>query len=161
MTTEVEKYFKKYILSPSGFIYNDINREIDLARTGKTGAELMTALGLLTYTEFMGKILLKNNGSYTKQFSAFFRLMDENYTTLIDSREIDVYTFFRSGMVQSFFMKDCEIKMLDDNYPCGIIVKPDGRYLFIIEKYFTDFTAACRKLYDDMLNDPDIYLPTI
>ncbi len=68
MSSEIERYFNKYILSPKGFIYCDIKREIDLAREGKSGGKLLAALGLLCYTEFMGKIVLKNKESYTKQF---------------------------------------------------------------------------------------------
>jgi hypothetical protein len=157
----VESFFKKNILPPKGYIYGEIKTEIDLARSGKSGGELLAALGLLNYTEFMGKLLLKNDGSYTKQFRSFFRLMGEKYEQLIDSREIDVYQVFRSGLVQSYFVKNCNIKMIDDNYPCGIIIQPDGKYNFIVEKYFTDFMNACQTLYSDMLSDSDVYLPSV
>jgi hypothetical protein len=156
----VESFFKRNIIPPKGYIYCDIKREIDLARSGKSGGELLAALGLLSYTEFMGKLLLKNDGSYTKQFRSFFRSMGDEYERLIDSREVDVYQVFRSGLVQSYFIKNCEIKMIDDNYSCGIIINPDGKFLFVIEKYFADFISACQKLYTDMLSDPDVYLPS-
>lgn len=158
--SEVERYFKEYILPPKGFIYCDIKREIDLARSGKSGGNFLAALGLLCYTEFMGKMVLRNKESYTKQFKAFFRLMGEDYRHLIDAREIDVYKIFRSGMVHAYFLKDCDIKMLNDNYSSGIIVKPDGKYLFIVEKYFEDFMNACQRLCNDMLSDKDAYLPS-
>jgi hypothetical protein len=160
MPSEIERYFKKYILPPKGLIYSAIKREIDLARAGKPGGDLLAALGLLCYTEFMGKIVLKDKESYTKQFKAFFRLMGEDYARLLDDKEIDVYSFFRSGLVDSYFENDCEIKMLNDNYPAGIIVQPDGKYLFIVEKYFEDFTNACRKVLDDIKSDEDAYLPS-
>jgi hypothetical protein len=156
---EVNRFFKKNVLPPDGIIFKDINREIELARSGSSGGELTVALALINYTEFMGKLLLKNDGSYTKQFKAFFRLMGDEYERMIDSRDIDVYQFFRGGLVQSYLTNDCEIKMLDDNFPCGVIIKPDGKYLFSIEKYFTDFMDACHRLYNDMLADPDVYLP--
>jgi len=41
----------------------------------------------------MGKIVLKNKESYTKQFKAFFRLMGEDYKRLIDAKELDVIRF--------------------------------------------------------------------
>ena len=157
----VESFFKKNILPSKGYIYCDIKREIDFARSGKSSGELLTALGLLNYTEFMGKLLLKNDGSYTKQFKSFFRLMGDEYEQMIDSREIDVYQVFRSGLVQSYFVKNCDIKMIDDNYPCGIIIQPGGKYIFIVEKYFNDFMNACQTLYSDMLSDPDINLPSM
>ncbi len=158
--SEVEKFFKECVLPPKGFIYCDIKREIDLARSDKPGGDFLAALGLLCYTEFMGKVVLRDRESYTKQFKAFFRLMGEDYQRLIDAREIDVYKIFRSGIVNSYFVNDCEIKMLNDNYSSGIIVKPDGKYLFIVEKYFEDFMNACQRLCDDMISDKDVYLPS-
>jgi hypothetical protein len=159
MPSEIERYFKKYILPPRGIMYRDINREIDLAHAGKPGGEFLTALGLLNYTELLGKILLENRESYTKQFKAFLRFMGEGYARLIDDREIDIYKLFRSGLVQSYLTNDCDIKMLDDNCPAGIIVGPDGRYVIIVEKYFKDFMDACRKLLDDIKSDEDAYIP--
>ena len=103
----------------------------------------------------MGRILLKNDGSYTKQFRSFFRLLGEDYAAiLIDNKEIDVYAFFRSGLVQSYLSGDCEIRMADENAAAGVILQTDGNFVFIVEKYFTDFLNACRKLQDDMLSIP-------
>lgn len=157
---EVEQYFKEYILPPKGFIYNDIKREIKLARSGDSGGRFLAALGLLCYTEFMGTIVLKGEGSYTKQFKAFFRLMGEEYRQLIDEKKIDVYKIFRCGMAHSYFAKNCDIKMLNKNYPAGIVINPDGNYLFIVEKYFEDFLNACTQLYQDRIEDENPYLPT-
>ena len=157
---DVTRYFKEYVLPPEGFIYNDIQREIDLARSGNPGGNFLAALGLLCYTEFMGAIVSKGEGSYTKQFKAFFRLMGENYRQLIDDKELDVYKFFRCGMVHAYFVKDCDIKMLNDNHPAGIIIKPDGKYLFVVEKYFDDFMKACNKVYEDMITETEPYPPS-
>lgn len=159
MSSEIERYFNEYILPPKGFIYCDIKREIDLARAGESGGNFLAALGLLCYTEFMGKILLKNKESYTKQFKAFLRLMGEDYKQLVDTKEIDVYKIFRSGMVHSYFLNDCDIKMLNDNFPSGIIIKPDGKYLFIVEKYFEDFMKACQTLLHNLISEEDVNLP--
>jgi hypothetical protein len=46
-----------------GLIKKDIQREIDLARAGKSGGNFLPAPGLLCYTEFMGTMLLKRKGS--------------------------------------------------------------------------------------------------
>lgn len=158
--SETERFFNEYVLPPKGFIYCDIKREIDLARDGKSGGNFLATLGLLSYTEFMGKIVLKNKGSYTKQFKAFFRLMGEDYRRLIDDKEIDIYNIFRCGMVNSYFANDCDIKMLNDIYSAGIIIQPDGKYLFVVEKYFEDFMNACQRLLTDIISDEDVYLPS-
>jgi len=157
---EVEKYFKKYILPPKGFIYKDILREINLAQSGDSDGKFLTALGLLCYTEFMGAIVLKGKGSYTKQFKAFFRLMGEDYRQLVDEKEVDVYRIFRCGMAHSYFAEDCDIKMVNSNYSVGIVVNRDGKYLFIVEKYFQDFMDACEQVYNDLLIEPEPYLPS-
>ena len=46
-----------------GLIKKDIQREIDLARAGKSGGNFLPAPGLLCYTEFMRTRLLKRKGS--------------------------------------------------------------------------------------------------
>ena len=161
-SSEVESYFAEYVLPPHGSIYCDIKREIDLARGGDEGGCFLSALGLVSYTEFMGNVSLQGDGSYTKQFKAFFRRMGEDYACLVDDREIDVYRVFRSGLVHSYLAKECEVKMLNDrNYPAGIMVNPDGSYLFVVEKYFEDFVKACEELYREFLVVGDVYLPSM
>jgi hypothetical protein len=162
MTSEIENYFNEYILPPKGSIYCDIKREIDLIRAGQPGGALLSALGLLSYTEFMGKIMLKNKESYTKQFKTFLSFMGEGYKRLLDDKEIDVYKLSRSGMVQAYFENDCVIEMLNnDRHACGIIIQPDGTYLFIVEKYFEDFMNACQHLADNIGPDEeDEYIPS-
>ncbi len=148
------------MLPPTGFIYRDVKREIDLARSGNPGGEVLAALGLLCYTEFMGNVSLQGDGSYTKQFRAFLRRMGKDYASLVDSRELDVYRIFRGGMMLSYFARDLEIKMLNDSdYPAGMVVKPDGKYLLVVEKYFEDFVTACRGLYQEFLSLREVYLP--
>jgi hypothetical protein len=156
----VKEFFEDYVLPSQGFIYRDIKREIDLARSGHPGGHVLAALGLLCYTEFMGSVAMQGDGSYTKQFKAFFRRMGEGYAGLVDSKEIDVYRIFRSGLMLSYVAGDCEIKLLNESSaPAGVILKPDGKYLFVVEKYFDDFTSACEALYEEMLSESDVYLP--
>jgi len=154
---EVKRYFDEYVF---GFIKGDIQREINLARSGDSGGNFLAALGLLCYTEFMGTMILKGQGSYTNRFNAFFRLMGEDYKQLIDVKKVDVYGIFRCGMAHTYFAKNCDIKMLNSNYPAGIVIKPDGKYLFIVEKYFEDFMNACSRLYNDMIAEQNPYLPS-
>ncbi len=154
---EVRRYFDEYVF---GFIRADIQREIDLAHSGDSGGNFLAALGLLCYTEFMGGMITKGKGSYTKMFKSFFCMMGEEYRRLIDEKDIDVYKIFRCGMAHAYFAKDCDIKMVDDNYPAGIIIEPDGRYLFIVEKYFEDFMNACQALHRTMIAEQVPYLPS-
>jgi len=155
---EVERYFNEYILPPKGFIYSDIQREISLAHSGNAGGNFLAALGLLCYTEFMGKMILKGQKSSGDHFNAFFRFMGKDYTQLIDVKKVDVYGIFRCGMVHAYFARNCDIKMLNNNYSAGIVIKPNGKYLFIVEKYFEDFINACGQLYNDMTAEQNPYL---
>jgi hypothetical protein len=47
---DVQRFFDEYVF---GFIFGDIQREINLARSRHTAGNLLSALGLLCYTEFM------------------------------------------------------------------------------------------------------------
>jgi len=154
---EVRRYFNEYVF---GFIGGDIQREIDLARSGDSGGNFLAALGLLCYTEFMGAIILKGEKTCTQRFNTFFRFMGKDYAQLIDIENIDIYRIFRNGMAHTYFAKNCDIKMLDDNYPAGIVIQANGKYLFIVEKYFQDFMDACRRLYNEMVEEQNPYLPS-
>lgn len=159
--TEVERYFGEYILAPKGFIYNDIQREINLARSGNGGGNFLSALGLLCYTEFMGAIQLKGVKATSKvYFEAFFRSMGTPYQHLLD-KKTNVYKIFRCGMAHTYFPEKCIVVMLNvKNYPAGIVVSSDGRYIFIVEKYFEDFMNACHQLYRHVIAEPRSYLPS-
>lgn len=154
---EVKRYFDEYVF---GFIKGDIQREISLARSGDSGGNFLAALGLLCYTEFMGTMLLKGKGTGRERFDAFSREMGEAYRELIDKKKLNVYHKFRGGMAHVYFVTDCDVKMVNNNYPAGIIIKPDGKYLFIVEKYFEDFMNACSRLYNDMIAEQNPYLPS-
>jgi len=140
-------------------IYKDIKREIDLACDGDAGGRFLAALGLISYTEFMGRLALKNKESYTKQFKVFFSSMGESYKQLVEDKEIDVYRLSRSGLVTAYLSGELDIKMLNSESPAGLLVKDDGTYLVVVEKYFEDFTNACHRLYEWMLKDPEAEIP--
>ncbi len=151
---EVERYFKEYILPPKGFIFNDIKREIDLAKAGKNGGNFLASLGLLCYTEFMGKIMLqgKSKGRCKKSkyqfwFETFLRCMGQPYADLLDKQGLDVWHDFRCEMAHSYFAHTCVIAMLDNGQTSGIGIRSDGKHFFSVEKYFNDFNGACYQLY--------------
>ena len=108
--SEVKRYFTEYILPPKGFIYNDIKREIDLAKEHKNAGNFLAALGLLCYTEFMGKIMLQGNctgrgrkSKYQYWFETFLCSMGQSYMDLLDRKKVDVWHNFRCEMAHSYF----------------------------------------------------------
>ena len=160
--SEIERYFQEYIF---GFIKTDIQREIDLAAKGDDGGNFLAVLGLLCYTEFMGEIYLqKSNIAPSERFNAFFDYMGISYKKLrehLESKGISVYHKFRCGMARAYFAKDCTIYMSYRGAPeTGIIDLSDGKYLFIVQKYFEDFMAASKRLYDELIARENITLPS-
>ena len=98
----------------------DIEREIEWAKKEEDGGNALCALGLLAYTEFMGRFLSKI--SYVKhplktdkdKFNAFLSYMDSQYEDQIFSKKIDIYNIFRCGLAHEYFVKrDCTIAMLN------------------------------------------------
>lgn len=54
------------------FIFSDIQREIDLAKSNKNAGNFLCALGLLCYTEFAGKIMSDGKYNSSQHFNDFF-----------------------------------------------------------------------------------------
>lgn len=154
---EVENFFNEYIF---GFIFSDIQREINLARSGKDAGNFLSALGLLCYTEFMGGIAA---GSFRKKslksrFDTFFNLMGKDYEDF--NKNVNVYKVFRCGMAHEYFIKrNCTIAMLKNNETIGIGLLPNRQYYFVVEKYFEDFSKACRSLCNQMMAKSNPSIP--
>lgn len=154
---DVKVFFVKYVF---GWMFADIQREIDLARSGKVAGNFLCALGLLCYTEFMGGILL---GSLTirpikRRFNAFFDFMGSGYQNF--NQNVNVYDVFRCGLAHEYFVKEnCTIAMLKNDETLGIGKLPTEAYYFVVERYFEDFSAACRKLYTQKMAETNPKLP--
>src|SRR5437867_4462941 len=50
---DVTDFFREYVY---GFMRSDIQKQLDLAQSGKGGANVLAALGLIVYTEALGRI---------------------------------------------------------------------------------------------------------
>jgi len=154
---DVKNFFEKYVF---GWMYSDIQREIDLARLGEGAGNFLCALGLLCYTEFMGGIVL---GSFKicplkRRFDAFLELMGDDYKFL--NQTVNVYDVFRCGLAHEYFVKhNCEIAMLNNDETLGIGKKPTGEFYFVVERYFEDFSNACKQLYMQKMASQNPELP--
>lgn len=96
----------------------DIERELDLVRSGGSGGNALCALGLMAYTEFMGSLLPPSRkpeeAGARKIFDAFFRELGPCYVDLIDNQGVNVYKIFRCGLAHEYFVKgSCTIAMLN------------------------------------------------
>jgi len=142
------------------FIYNDIQREINLARKSEKfigklllkllikhtgGANFMTALALLCYTEAAGRIINKNNNS-ANNFNTFFDELGIKYKNFRQSNP-KTYDIFRCGLAHAYYVKkNCTIYMLKGKATCGIGIDKTNKYYFVVEKYFEDFKKAFESL---------------
>jgi hypothetical protein len=162
-----------------GYMCKDIERELNLARSGHKAGNFLCALGLLCYTEFMGGVLkgkLRNHRPSSDSFDEFLKYM--GYKAQLSG--INVYGIFRCGLAHEYFVKhECVISMLNATgqtpitvpgissggvsvhtpdhiitqpVSIGISKLPDGRYLFIVEQYHKDFRDACKRLLAEYEN---------
>jgi hypothetical protein len=166
--------------------------DVSDSRFRKGGGNYLCALGLLSYTEFMGGIYCNNFQRYSRDlFKDFLYLMGDSYKMFdkqlnqLLNRPLSVYKVFRCGLAHEYFIKgNSVIYMLNgkilvdgagcivDGRPgpslwttpysapsCGIGLLDDGRYFFIVEKYYEDFRAACCKAYKEILDRPKPSIP--
>jgi len=130
-----------------GFIYADIQREIDIAHTGKDAGNFLCAVALLCYTEFSGGILRRKfqRGEAGRNFNTFFDTLGPDYENF--RKQHDVYSIFRCGLAHEYYVKrSCQIAMLKGDEQIGIGISPEGIYYFLVERYFEDFRRALDQL---------------
>ena len=159
----VDLFFNEYVFN---FIRRDIEREIILAREGRGGGNFLAALGLLCYTDVLGGFITGSweRGTSRANFDAFFDLLGPEYvafrqTILPD----DPYSLYRCGMAHEYAVKlPCQIAMLKDNETCGVWKDAScGIYYFSVEKYLEDFMKAARRLYEELMDEPNPSLPRV
>lgn len=137
------------------FIFNDIEREIELARASEPavraagvrpgGGNFLAALGLLCYTEFGGR-LKYNRRSASENFNRFFDDLGPGYKAFRQAGH-NVYDIFRCGMAHEYMIKrPGAIAMLGAGAPVGIRQLPDGCFEFIVERYYIDLRRAFEEL---------------
>lgn len=148
-----------------GFIKGDIEREIWLAKNAQAdekagrsypgGGNVLAALGLCCYTEFLGSFITgrKGQGTSKRNFRAFFRKLGPCYEAF--ARSEDVYDVFRCGLAHEYAVKkDCQVAMVKGTETCGVGKDSTGMYYFTVERYFEDFLAAAMELYRDLQQRP-------
>ena len=137
------------------FIFGDIEREIELARAPEGavraagvrpgGGNFLAALGLLCYTEFGGR-LKYNRPQPSENFNRFFDDLGREYRAFRQAGH-NVYDIFRCGMAHEYMIKrPGAIAMLGTAIPAGIQQLPDGRFEFIVERYYLDLKCAFEEL---------------
>lgn len=130
----------------------DVSREIVAAQSGENAGNFLCALGLLTYTEVMGRFVPGVKRGSRNAFETFFRRLGPCYGAMIDAGD-DPYDFYRNGMVHTYLTKGAGIVAMTDPRklaPCGAFKDEHGHHL-IIERYFQDFVVASARLFKERL----------
>ena len=145
-------------LQAKNFIFSDIQREVDIAKSNKNAGNFLCALALLCYTEFAGGI--KRNkfgiGESKRNFCSFFKDLGKEYEQFQNKH--DIYKIFRCGLAHEYYVKkSCTICMLKGIEEIGIGIGSDKRYYFVVERYSEDFKKAFdnleKNIYDKIGNE--------
>jgi hypothetical protein len=152
MTTEFIKSFVQHVY---GFMAHDIRREIGIGYLGG-GGNVLAAMGLLAFTEFMGWIIAhtppdlaeKRKWKEGQLFNAFYERLPPCYQSL----PIDVYGQFRSKLLHNYAIEDgFDIDMPGMNATCGIYQDATThRWHFVVELYFRDILRTADALYEQL-----------
>ena len=159
-------------LTARDFIYSDIQREINSATTSQDfigklrlksliktsgGGNFLAALGLLSYTEFAGRLRFNKidrdgKSIASENFNYFFDSLGGDYKNFRTKH--NVYDIFRCGLSHEYFIKkNFTICMLSDQDCCGVGLDTRGRYYFVVERYFSDFQKAFDLLENELSFD--------
>jgi hypothetical protein len=148
MTFEV--FFDSYV---HNFMLRDVGREIAAAHRDEDAANFLCALGLLCYTEALGRWVPGVKRGSRNAFEAFFGRLGPSYEKFITAGE-DPYDFYRNGMVHAYLAKGrAQIAMLENParpVACGVLVD-NGYYTFVVERYFQDFVVASARLHIELV----------
>src|SRR5207245_7473049 len=105
------------------------------------GGNFLAALGLLCYTEFGGR-LKYNRPTASENFNLFFDDLGAGYKAFRKAGH-NVYDIFRCGMAHEYMIKrPGAIAMLGAAAPEGIRLMSDGRFEFIVERYYLDLKRS-------------------
>ena len=151
---------KDEFLLAKEFIFRDVEREIQLAKTDAAalqglgitpgGGNFLAALGLLCYTEFGGKLrfgvkLTDGRDLASAKFNQFFDLLGQEYQKFRALH--NVYDLFRCGLAHEYYVKNsCTIAMLEVTNGTGLKIDGTGHYWVVVESYCRDL----KKAYDDL-----------
>jgi len=162
---DVERYFNEYVF---GFMENDVQRELTFATSPLGAGNVLAALGVVTYTEVLGRIWNRNlSARKTKgapNFNACFDAMGIAYPKLrsdFEKREkATLYDALRNGLAHEYAPKvPFDVVMFGDT-PVAIR-RRRSRYVFVVEAYLRDFRTANRRIYRELmaLDNPQVPPP--
>ena len=136
-------------------VFGAMRSELDLAIRGN--APNLAALGLVSYTEFLGGLAtgqLAREGCSAANFSAFLPYLGSEYEHLAN-QGVDIYDVVRCGLVHEYFIKGDSTIWPQASAPCGIIASAGGPTYFIVSVYRDHLFKGARSLRDEILEDQE------
>ena len=134
-------------------VFGSMRSELDAAIRGR--AANLAALGLVTYTEFLGGIATGELGRQScsgNNFRAFLRYLGSDYEQLAQ-RGVDIYERVRCGLAHQYWIKGDSTIWLEASAPCGIVSSANGPTYFIVPVYRDHLFRGARILRDEILED--------
>jgi hypothetical protein len=151
----VHAIFVQYVY---GFMAHDIRREIGMGYLGG-GGNVLAAMGILAFTEFMGWIIAhtppitaeKRKCSDADYFDAYYKRFPPCYQSVPN-----VYREFRSQLLHNYAIeRGFDVDMPGLNASCGIYQDVNTkRWHFVVELYFRDFLRTADGLYEELTSRP-------
>jgi hypothetical protein len=125
-------------------MYEDIQKTLDLSNSPKGAPNFLLALVLCCYTEYWGKLLLENpKESSRKAFEAFFKRLGQDYQTLVDNTDIDIYRDIRCGLAHAYLIEGRDAAINIGKGSNGVVYDPKlNKYTLYVSTYFEDFKNA-------------------
>jgi len=147
---QIENFFKEYVF---GFMCGDIERAM------QQGCNFLCALGLVAYTEIMGRLVIGKLGEegYGKEsFCSFLRYMGEKYVEL--DKIYNLYKKVRCGLVHEYFIVGPSTISMDviSALETGIKIDEKGITYFYVPTYFQNFKEASKRYLDELLAEENI-----
>lgn len=165
---EIEAFFSTYV----GWMRRDIEREIDIASSGRDAGNLLCALGLLVYTEALGR--LRRATFDQANFQA--RDTEANFNDMfdrLDSHEYgrwrqqewkaqfpttSVYELLRCGLVHEYLPKVDSVIHMGAYEGRGVEIER-GEVVFYVVPYYRHWDAEATQLLADLRQHPAPVFP--
>jgi hypothetical protein len=174
---EIESYFAQIPV----WMKKDILREINLARATEGphrqlligldiagGGNLLAGLGLVSYTEALGRIRLWNRGERSPTteecFLAFFDAMDggsyQAWRLAWEAAHPDttIYETLRCGLVHEYQPKVNSAFFIGDGAALGL-AEENGELIFNVEPYHRHFSDEVDRLHAELRLNPAAEIP--
>jgi len=131
--------------------FNGVVRDLTIAI--ENGCNYLAALGLVCWSEFIGREIARARGTRLRNFACFELFVSQYMRYDLGGEGHKVYDTFRNGLAHEFAIKGKETAVATRIYTLnprqrvpGLAFDREGqRHVFFVEEYFRDFETGLRK----------------